>query len=49
MCCQEMSAKGIGKEAKLQEFMYRDTTNVELNGYEVTVHPVTGHEGPERE
>jgi len=28
-CCQEMSAKRSGKEAKVQEFMYRDTTNVE--------------------
>ena len=50
-CCQEMSAKGSGKEAKVQEFMYRNTTNLEhqLYGYEVTVHPVTGREGQERE
>jgi hypothetical protein len=40
-----MSAKGSRKEAKVQEFMYRDTTNVEheLYGYELTVHPITGH------
>jgi len=46
-----MSAKGSGKEAKVQEFIYRDTRNVEheLYGYEVTVHSVTGQEGPERE
>ena len=49
-CCQEMSAKGSGKEAEVQEFMYRDTTNVkyEMYGYEVTVHSVTGHLGQER-
>ena len=26
---QKCRAKGSGKEAKIQEFMYRDTTNVE--------------------
>jgi hypothetical protein len=45
------STKGSGNEAKVQEFMYRDTTNVEHEQYEyeVTDHPVTGHDGPERE
>ena len=28
-CRQKCCAKGSGKEAKIQEFMYRDTTNVE--------------------
>jgi hypothetical protein len=28
-CGQKCRAKGSGKEAKIQEFMYRDTTNVE--------------------
>ena len=31
-CC----AKGSGKEVKIQEFMYRDTTNVELEMYDCT-------------
>jgi hypothetical protein len=29
-------AKGSGKEVKIQEFMYRDTTNVELEMYVYT-------------
>ena len=29
-CCE----KGSGKEVKIQEFMYRDTTNVEPEMYE---------------
>jgi hypothetical protein len=28
-CRQEFRTKGNGKEAKIQEFMYRDTVNVE--------------------
>ena len=28
-CRQKCCAKGSGKEVKIQEFMYRDTTNVE--------------------
>jgi hypothetical protein len=28
---QECRTKGNGKEAKIQEFMYRDTLNVEPN------------------
>ena len=31
-CC----AKGSGKEVKIQEFMYRDTTNVERIMYDCT-------------
>ena len=31
-CC----AKGSGKEVKIQEFMYRDTTNVEPEMYDYT-------------
>jgi len=33
----EMSRKGSGKETKIQEFMYRDTTNVE---HEMKIIPV---------
>jgi hypothetical protein len=29
-------AKGSGKEVKIQEFRYRDTTNVELEMYDYT-------------
>ena len=29
-------AKGSGKEVKIQEFMYRDTTNVEPEKYDGT-------------
>ena len=32
MCC----AKGSGKEVKIQEFMYRDTTNEEPEMYDCT-------------
>jgi PBP1b-binding outer membrane lipoprotein LpoB len=32
-CRQKCDAKGSGNEAKLQEFMYRDTTNVEPEMY----------------
>ena len=28
-CRQKCCAKGSGREVKIQEFMYRDTTNVE--------------------
>jgi hypothetical protein len=28
-CRQKCRAKGSGKEAKIQDLMYRDTTNVE--------------------
>jgi len=31
---QKRCAKGSGKEVKIQEFMYRDTTNVEPEMYE---------------
>jgi hypothetical protein len=30
------NAKGCGKEVKIQEFMYRDTTNVEPEMYDYT-------------
>jgi hypothetical protein len=33
---QKRCAKGSGKEVKIQEFMYRDTTNVELEMYNYT-------------
>jgi hypothetical protein len=33
---QKRCAKGSGKEVKIQEFMYRDTTNVELAMYDYT-------------
>jgi hypothetical protein len=33
---QKCCAKGSGKEVKIQEFMYRDTTNVELEMYDYT-------------
>ena len=33
---QKCCAKGSGKEVKIQEFMYRDTTNVELEMYDCT-------------
>ena len=35
-CRQKCCAKGSGKEVKIQEFMYRDTTNVELEMYDYT-------------
>jgi hypothetical protein len=33
---QKRCAKGSGKEVKIQEFVYRDTTNVELEMYNYT-------------
>jgi hypothetical protein len=33
---QKCCAKGSGKEVKIQEFMYRDTTNVEPEMYDYT-------------
>ena len=33
---QKSCAKGSGKEVKIQEFMYRDTTNVEPGMYNCT-------------
>ena len=33
---QKCSAKGSGKEVEIQEFMYRDTTNVEPEMYDYT-------------
>jgi len=33
---REKCAKGSGKEVKIQEFMYRDTTNVEPEMYDYT-------------
>ena len=33
---QKSCAKGSGKEVKIQEFMYRDTTNVEPEMYDYT-------------
>jgi len=35
-CRQKCRAKGSGKEAKIQEFMYRDTMNVEPEMYDYT-------------
>ena len=35
-CRQKCRAKGSGKEFKIQEFMYRDTTNVEPQMYDHT-------------
>ena len=33
---QKCCAKGSGKDVKVQEFMYRDTTNVEPEMYDYT-------------
>ena len=33
---QKCCANGSGKEVKIQEFMYRDTTNVEPEMYDYT-------------
>ena len=33
---QKCCAKGSGKEVEIQEFMYRDTTNVETEMYDYT-------------
>ena len=35
-CRQKCCAKGSGKEVKIQEFMYRDKTNVEPEMYDYT-------------
>jgi len=35
-CRQKYNAKGSGKEAKIQEFIYRDTMNVEHDMYDYT-------------
>jgi len=35
-CRQKCCAKGSGREVKIQEFMYRDTTNVEPEMYDYT-------------
>ena len=35
-CRQKCCAKGSGKEVKIQEFMYRDTANVEPEIYDHT-------------
>jgi len=35
-CRQKCCSKGSGKEVKIQEFMYRDTTNVEPEMYDNT-------------
>ena len=35
-CRQKCCAKGSGKEVKIQEFMHRDTTNVEPEMYDYT-------------
>ena len=35
---QKCCAKGIGKEVKIQEFVYRDTANVEPEMYDCTSH-----------
>ena len=35
-CRQKCCAKGRGKEVKIQEFMYRDKTNVEPEMYDYT-------------
>ena len=34
---QKCCAKGSGKEVKIQEFMYTDTTNVEPEMYDYTI------------
>ena len=35
-CRQKCCAKGSGKEVKIQEFVYRDTANVEPEMYDCT-------------
>ena len=42
---QKCCAKGSGKEVKIQEFMYRDTTNVETEMYDCTVPVIIGATG----
>ena len=34
---QKCCAKGSGKEVEIQEFMYRDTTNVEPEMYDIPI------------
>jgi hypothetical protein len=34
--CRQKCAKGSGKEVQIQEFRYRDTTNVEHEMYDYT-------------
>ena len=41
-CRQKCCAKGSGKEVKIQEFMYRDTANVEPKMYDHTSNNWTG-------
>jgi hypothetical protein len=36
-CRQKCYAKGSGKEVKIQEFVYRDTTNVGPEMYDYTI------------
>ena len=38
---QKCCAKGSGKEVEIQEFMYRDTTNVEPEMYDYTSNNLT--------
>ena len=42
-CRQKCCAEGSGKEVKIQEFMYRDTANVEPEMYIIPV--ITGATG----
>ena len=42
---QKCCGKGSGKEVKIQEFMYRDTTNVELEMHDCTVPVINGATG----
>ena len=35
-CIQKCRAKGRGKEVKIQQFMYRDTANLEPEMYDCT-------------
>ena len=44
-CRQKCCAKGSGKEVKIQEFMYRDTANVEPEMYDCTVLVIIGATG----
>ena len=42
---QKFCAKGSGKDVKIQEFMYRDTTNVEPEMYDYTLPVIIGATG----
>jgi len=42
---QKCCAKGSGKEFKIQEYMYRDTTNVEPEMYSTIIPIITGATG----